>query len=185
MRADLCSCGSGRSFTRCHGDPRNEFARVQALAEARQIAVLFPPVRLRSKAALAFAERVANDFPGAERVPEKLLDEGLASVDSDERREVVDNWVDEYPDRWASLTRVAADVGAAEQELLRGALEVAVAERQPTPRELLVELDLDGGATPRPRSRSCSRRRTSGHTTRRGRPARPRPVDPIQTSGYA
>ena len=148
MRADLCSCGSGRTFSRCHGDPRNEFARVQALAEARQIAVLFPSVRLRSKPAFAFAERVANDFPGAERLPEKLLDKGLASAGSHERREVVDSWVDEYPDRWASLTGAAADAGAAERELVRGALEVAVAERQPTPGELLVELDLGRGATP-------------------------------------
>jgi len=60
VKATHCSCGSGRSFGRCHGDPRNEFARTQALAEARQVALLFPSGRLRVPEALALAERLAR-----------------------------------------------------------------------------------------------------------------------------
>src|SRR5687768_18433110 len=104
----LCRCGSGRSFERCHGDSRNAFARVQALAEARQLALLFPCVRLRSASVLAFAERVAGEL-GDQEVSEDILDEGLQLVDESERRRLVEEWICDFPDRWASLVATAAD----------------------------------------------------------------------------
>lgn len=137
----LCSCGSGRTFARCHGDPANEFARRQALEEAREIAFLFPTVRPHSAAALADAEAIARRVP-ADEPPDELLAEAVERLDAGEARRVVDGWTSVYPDRWASLVHAAADVGGAERELVTGALAAAVHERQPTPTEMLVELEL-------------------------------------------
>ena len=50
MAVDLCQCGSGLTFERCHGDPSNDYARQTALQEARAIAALFPAVRVRGGA---------------------------------------------------------------------------------------------------------------------------------------
>lgn len=141
MKTALCSCGSGRPFDRCHGDPANEFARTQALLEARQLAVLFPSVRLRAGVVLDFAKRAAAELAGAEVFPEDVLAEGLELVDERERRELVDGWVAVYPDRWQSLCRAAANTPAIEHEVVKGAVEVAIAERQPTPRDLLLEVE--------------------------------------------
>ena len=105
----LCQCGSGRSFERCHGDPGNEFARVQALAEARQLALLFPSVRLSSAPVLVFAERVAAELGDEDELPKHVLDEGLRLVDESERRRLVEEWSRDFPDRWQSVVHTAAD----------------------------------------------------------------------------
>lgn len=137
----LCSCGSGRRFDRCHGDPANDFARAQALLEARQLATLFPTVRLRSFGVLDFARRAANELGSEEEVPEELLAEGIELVDSRERRALVDAWSAAYPQRWESLCHAAGDIAAAERETVRGALEMGIVECQRTPRELLAEVE--------------------------------------------
>jgi hypothetical protein len=137
----LCSCGSGKTFERCHGDPRNDYAREQALAEARQIAWLFPAVRTESPDALAHADRLARNV-GDDDPPDELLDEALADLDDEEARRVADSWRSAYPDRWESLARAAGDEAAVERELARGVLAAAVHERLPTPRELLIELEV-------------------------------------------
>jgi hypothetical protein len=137
MATTLCSCGSGRTFDRCHGDPANEFARVQALAEARHVAALFPAVRPRSEEVLAFAATAAAELRGDDEPSEELLDEGVQLVAAREWRTVVDSMAAEYPDRWASLTHAAADTAAAERELVKGAIEPAIAESQATPRTVL------------------------------------------------
>lgn len=142
MQRDLCSCGSGRSFERCHGDPANEFARVQALAEARQIALLFPSVRLSDPRSLVLADRIAAQLGEDEEPRDEALEEVVAVVGADERRHVVDAWVSEYPDRWQSLSHTSGDVAGAERELLKGAVAAAIHERLPTPRDRLVELEL-------------------------------------------
>lgn len=147
MQRTLCSCGSGKVFARCHGDPANEFARVQALAEARQIALLFPSVRLRSPAALELAQRLAAGLGEEEEIDEEALES--AAIEGSEARRVVDEWAATYPDRWSSLCHAAADVHAAERELVKGALAVAVHERLPTPRAMLLELEL-GEPSPLP-----------------------------------
>lgn len=139
---DVCRCGSGLPFSRCHGDPRNKFAREQALREAETVAMLFPSVRIRGQQIEAFAEHAAVAYPD-DAPPIDVLDDGVALVDARERQRVVESWAESYADRWESLTETAADRGAAERALLVGAVRAAIAERQATPREL-VELLEDG-----------------------------------------
>ena len=110
---DTCQCGSGLPFSRCHGDPRNEFAREQALREAESVAMLFPSVRLHGEEIDAFAERAAAAYPDDDP-PGGLLEEGVALVDAPEWRRLVDSWAEIYADRWQSLTETAADRDAAE-----------------------------------------------------------------------
>jgi hypothetical protein len=140
----LCQCGSGRSFERCHGDPRNGFARVQALAEARQLALLFPSVRLSSAPVLAFAERVAAELGEADELPADVLDEGLRLVGESERSLLVESWRHDFPDRWASVVHTAADEQAVLREVTLGALEIAVATCAATPPELVAAVDSSG-----------------------------------------
>lgn len=137
---DTCRCGSGLPFSRCHGDPRNEFAREQALQEAEQIAMLFPSVRLQGQEIDAFAERAAAACPDDDPA-EDLLEEGLGLVDAPEWRRVVDGWMEVYADRWQSLTHTAGDRGATERALVKGALRCAIAERQASPHEVVEVLD--------------------------------------------
>jgi hypothetical protein len=140
---ELCACGSGRPFSRCHGDPRNEEARAQALREAESIAWMFPCVRPAGPAVEAFVDQKAVEHPTG-NVSDGELREGLELLDEQERRRVVALWSDPYADRWASLTFAAGDVGAAERALIVGSLRAAIAERQSTPRELVAPLE--GGA---------------------------------------
>lgn len=137
---DACRCGSGLPFSRCHGDPRNEFAREQAVREAESVAMLFPSVRLQGAEIDAFAERVAAAHP-EDDPPGDVLDEGLALVDALEWRRLVDSWAELYADRWQSLTETAADRGAAELALVRGPLRAAIAERQASPRGVVEVLE--------------------------------------------
>ena len=138
----LCSCGSGRPFDRCHGDPANEFARDQALAEARQIALLFPSVRLSGRAALEQVALVTSRLAEDEDPDDIALQRIVDAAGVEEGQRVVDGWTSMYQDRWASLCHTAADVPAAERELLRGAAAASVHERLPTPRDRLIELEL-------------------------------------------
>lgn len=144
----LCSCGSGKTFERCHGDPRNEYAREQALAEARQIAWLFPSLRTDAPAVLAFADDAARRLGAVDEVGDDVLAEGVTLLDERETRRLVDSWGETYPDRWASLIHAAGDVAAAERELVMGVLAAAIHERLPTPHELLVGLELTDLAPP-------------------------------------
>lgn len=142
MQTSPCSCGSGRSFERCHGDPRHEFARRQALLEARQIALLFPSVRPRTVDALALADRLAGDLGEDEELDDDALTVAAAAIEEREARRLVDEWAAAYPDRWSSLCHTSADVAAAEHELVKGAFAAAVHERLPTPPEVIMELEL-------------------------------------------
>lgn len=144
VTSDRCSCGSGLPFSRCHGDPANEFARVQALHEAEGIAWMFPSVRVTGGEVDAFADRMAVEHATDDDVPESTLEHGLALVDGEARRRVIELWAVPYADRWASLVHASGDADAAERALLAGALRAAIAERQPTPRELVEPLE--GGA---------------------------------------
>jgi hypothetical protein len=135
-----CQCGSGLPFSRCHGDPRNEFAREQALREAEAMAMLFPSVRVEGDEVDAFADRAAAAHPDDDP-PAELLDEGLALVDASERRRLVDSWAELHADRWRSLTETAADNDAAERAVVKGALRAAIAERQASPHSLVEVLE--------------------------------------------
>jgi hypothetical protein len=138
MASDTCRCGSGLPFERCHGDPRNEFARVQALREAEGVAFFFPAVRLRGAAIVDFVDETAATHPETDLPP---VEDGLALIEPVELARLVDSWALPYADRWRSLATAAGDVGAAKRSLALGAVRAAVAERQPTPREVLEPLD--------------------------------------------
>ncbi len=171
---DTCQCGSGLPFSRCHGDPRNEFAREQALREAESVAMLFPSVRLHGEEIDAFAERAAAAYPDDDP-PGDLLEEGVALVDAPEWRRLVDSWAEIYADRWQSLTETAADRDAAEAALVKGALRAAIAERQATPLSLVEVLEEAGsGARPSPRLRWSCRLCWRGRGTKPPQPGLPR-----------
>jgi SEC-C motif len=137
---DLCGCGSGRPFARCHGDPHNAEARAEALREAESIAWMFPSVRPAGQEVEAFVDTKALEHP-TDDVPDFVLGEGLELVDERERRRIVELWSDPYADRWASLTHATGDAEAAERALVVGSLRAAIAERQSTPRELVEPLE--------------------------------------------
>jgi hypothetical protein len=138
--SQLCACGSGRPFSRCHGDPHNGKARAQALREAESIAWMFPSVRTDGAEATAFVDRKAREYPVGD-VSDAVLREAVTLIDEHERTRVVELWSSPYADRWASLTFAAGDVKAAERAVVIGALKAAIAERQPTPRELMEPLE--------------------------------------------
>jgi hypothetical protein len=138
--SNICACGSGLPFSRCHGDPANAFAREAALREAEAVPWMFPCVRAEGTEIDAFAERAALEHPSGD-VSEATLERGLDLVDAEQRAAVVASWAEPYADRWASLTRAAGGPEAAEDALVRGALRAAIAERQATPLELVRELD--------------------------------------------
>jgi len=139
--SDICECGSGLPFSRCHGDPSKPYARAQALREAESIAALFPAVRASGAAVEPFLEEVAAAYPAEDDVTDGVLEQGLALLDASERRRIIDSWARPYADRWTSLTTTAGDVAAAERALLVGTLRIGIAERQPTPPELVGLLD--------------------------------------------
>ena len=57
-RNDLCPCGSGRKFKRCHGATTAAvvaFERAEAREELRELASVFPDLRARSDELESFA----------------------------------------------------------------------------------------------------------------------------------
>ena len=166
----LCQCGSGRSFERCHGDPRNEFARVQALAEARQLALLFPSVRLTSAPVLAFAERVAAELGDDGRGrPSTCSTRVFGSWARASSAGSSEGWRRDYPDRWAEprahgrgrAGRAARGDPGSARDRDRGLCD--------DPASSSSRRSMRRASRPVRRWRSCSRHRTSGRTTRRAR----------------
>jgi SEC-C motif len=98
LRSNTCSCGSGLPFSRCHGDPANDFARTQALHEAAGIAWMFPAVRVNAPEVDEFAERAARDHPSGD-VAAAVVDKGLVLVNDEKRAETVALWAVPYADR--------------------------------------------------------------------------------------
>jgi hypothetical protein len=137
---DLCTCGSGLPFARCHGDPANDYARATALGEAEAIAALFPAVRAHGAAIEVFLDELVAG-PDDLAVDDSRLGEGVALLEAAERRRLVDSWARPYADRWASLTRAASDTAAAERALIVGALRMGVDERRRVPRDIVEVLE--------------------------------------------
>lgn len=104
------------TFARCHGDPANEHARTQALLEARQIAVLFPSVRVRAPEALARAESVARELGDADEPTDDAIEhvERVRSLAALARAELP---FDGFPRTSAAIEKaaelVSADLGYA------------------------------------------------------------------------
>jgi hypothetical protein len=143
--SETCACGSGLPFGRCHGDPRNDFAREQALREAESIASFFPHVRVTGID--QFVDGIASRACEARFA---ALEEIVDRIPDHERRRVVRLWSEPYADRWASMTRTAVDVEAAERALVRGAVVAALDERVEPARVLLEPLDGSGMRSPYP-----------------------------------
>ena len=127
---------------------------------------MFPSVRLTSAPVLAFAERAAAELGDEDEVAEDVLDQGIALVSDAELRHLVERWILDYPAQWQSLVHTAADEQAVLRAVARGALEVALMERAPTPASSSRRSRCPG-CRQAPRSPSSFRRRVSGRTTRR------------------
>ena len=108
------------------------------LAEANDIAALFPGVRPRDDVFAAYADRVALNVDGhGPRVPVRAVEDGLTLLDSAERRRIVSSWRDPYPDRWAAMIADGGSETLIERAVVAGAVRVAILERCPLPREAL------------------------------------------------
>lgn len=104
------------------------------LGEAHDLAALFPAVRPRDAVFDAFAERAAAALdPAKPRVPIGLVEQGLALLDEDERRRIVESWSLLYPDRWAPLLEDGGCEPLICRAVVCGAVRVAILERCPIP----------------------------------------------------
>jgi hypothetical protein len=115
--------------------------RSQALEYARNLGVNFPFLRPSGEASERFADRVAADLVGVDgEVPPERVAEGVALVDADERRRLVEAYVRRFPDVWDALCR---DVGreTAEHGLVESAVRASVNERREPPFSLLRPLE--------------------------------------------
>jgi hypothetical protein len=108
------------------------------LAEANDIAALFPGVRPHDDVFLRYAERVALSLDGhGPLVPIRIVEEGLALLDHAEQRRIVDSWSDPYPDRWAAMLADGGSEALIRRAVVAGAVRVAILERRPVSREAL------------------------------------------------
>ena len=114
-----------------------ERGRLQALAEAHDIAGLFPFVRPAGERIAAHADSAAS----ATKVTEEAVAEGRALLDADERLRLVHSYADRYPDRWARVVAAAGSAELAERALITGAVRAAIAERLLPPRGVLEEVE--------------------------------------------
>ena len=102
------------------------------------MAILFPRVRPRDDVVEAFAERVARELSaGAMQIPPDLVEEGVALIGEAERRRIVAELRDRYPDRWKSLSAAAGDEALTERAVVASAVRGAVVERRPVHRARL------------------------------------------------
>jgi hypothetical protein len=136
-RNEPCPCGSGAKYKRCHGATRDgERAlerRLDALAEARDLGVLFPWLRPADEAVARAAGLVHDDGPAAADI--------ARLVDADDRRRLVDAYATEFPAEWEGVCAEVGDADAAADALVAGALRAAVAERSPRSSELFAAVE--------------------------------------------
>jgi len=148
QRIQLCFCGSGRAEQVCHELPRSERRRrkkeLDVLAEAHDLAALFPEVRPRDAIFDAFAERAAATLdPDGPRPTTDLIEEGLTLLDDGERRRIVESWSLVYPDRWGALVADGGSEPLIWRAVVCGAVGVAILERCPSP--TMAFLPYEGG----------------------------------------
>jgi hypothetical protein len=136
-----CPCGSGLKYKKCHGTSREDPERLQALAEAHDLAALFPFLRPRGTAVEAFAERAADQLGEATEIPPELVEKGIELLDETERRRLVDAYAEEYSGPWASLCEAVGDTSLAERALVASSVRAAIGERRLPPRRVLVEVE--------------------------------------------
>jgi hypothetical protein len=146
---ELCICGSGRSFRRCHGlrgsERRHHGRELHVLAEVHDLALLFPFVRPKGSAIETFAERIAAMIGDEPRhaTPTEVA-EGVRLLSPGERRRLVRSWTGRYPGRWRRICSVVGDAALVERTLVASAVNAAVADRVVCPSGVVAELE-DGG----------------------------------------
>lgn len=131
------------------------------LGEAHDLAALFPAVRPRDAVFDAFAERAAAALdPAKPLVPIGLMEQGLALLDEDERRRIVESWSLVYPDRWAPLLEDGGCEPLICRAVVCGAVRIAILERCPVPAAAFTlyegGLHPQEGAFARSTSRACA-----------------------------
>jgi len=143
---ELCVCGSGRPFRRCHGlrgsERRHRARELHALGEVHDLALLFPFVRPKGMAIEAFADRLAAEMGDEPRhtTPGEVA-EGVRLLSAGERRRLIGSWVDRYPDRWRKVCSEVGDAALAERTLLASAVRAAVVDRIVCPPVVVAGLD--------------------------------------------
>lgn len=146
MDDDLCICGSGRAFRRCHGlrgaERRHRGRELHVLGEVHDLALLFPFVRPKGTAIEAFADRVAAEMGDEPRdsTPAEVA-EGVRLLSVGERVGLIHSWAGRYPDRWRKICSVVEDAALAEQTLLSSAVRAAIADRIVCPSAVVAELE--------------------------------------------
>ena len=139
-RNDLCPCGSGRKFKRCHGATTAAvvaFERAEAREELRELASVFPDLRARSDELESFARRTAAVLAEGEEVAAEVGAEGAAFVTPADRASLVDWIAAAQPDEWERLCSEVGGPDAAERELVAGVVLTTIAEWRSRPRHLL------------------------------------------------
>jgi hypothetical protein len=144
-RNDLCICGSGRKVKRCCGvDALRE--RVTRATEAGEellaLAYHFPRFRPQSAAFDAWAVTAPED------PSDDALADGLATLDTDERRRIVDAIGREQAEAWESVLADFGNDELAVELLLAGAVAAGVNERRRPLDEALWLLEFDGEVDP-------------------------------------
>lgn len=143
---ERCFCGSGRLTTDCHELPRHarrrRRAELDALAEAHDLAALFPGVRPCDAVLEAYAASTASELDPAEpAVPVDAVEAGLLLLSAAERRRLVDTWVAAYHDRWRRIVEPVDDVQLVERAVTAGAVRMLLLEHRPLPAALFALLE--------------------------------------------
>ena len=137
-RNDPCPCGSGSKFKRCCGaDPE----RQAALVDVENAAAFLPALRPSGAAVLSFCARTAEDLGENDgNVPDDLVADGVALVDTTDRAQIVSTFREAAPDAWERLLQIADH---AEQELVGSAVRGAICDRRPVPRAQLLVIEME------------------------------------------
>ncbi len=141
-----CICGSGRTFSSCHGlrgsERRHRGRELQALAELHDLALLFPFIRPKGMAIESFADRLATSMRDEPRDSSPLeVAEGVRLLSRGERRRLVRSWAGRYPTRWRKICSLVGGEAVAEQTLVSSAVRAAVADRTVCPAGVAAELE--------------------------------------------
>lgn len=141
-----CFCGSGRAARDCHRLPRQARRRqhdeLYALAEAHDLAALFPALRPRDAVLEAYAKHVAAELhPDQPEIPVDAVEEGVSIVSESEWRRLIDSWATSYPDRWDAIVRLVRDARAVERAAVAGAVRVTILELRPLPAAAFAPLE--------------------------------------------
>lgn len=140
-----CPCGSGLKYKKCHGLTRGEEValrrRLDALAEAHDLAAVFPFLRPEGVEVLAYAERVADELGDDEDVGPDHGERGLPLLSSEDRRRLVASYASRYPGPWQEVCEQVGDPDVAARGLAVGAIRAAIAERRLPLRGVLEEVE--------------------------------------------